>query len=240
MGNLGQHNGTLVGAVGHSAFFPQEGHWTNIGLLPPHFQAIGRAWLGGELDLLQLSEEEIRALRGRRIVLIPQGGMTYLNPVFTIGYQIDEALRRVGVVAPRARRAKMLELTMAPAAGSAPAQPTAAPVPTRVPVLRLVGGADWGYPSPFGFNRGLGYTRASYIFDTLVWRDGSGQTIPWLATEWQVSDDQLTWTFTLRDGVKWHDGQPLTVEDVIFSYQYFATIGSGWFLAPLSDDARDH
>jgi peptide/nickel transport system ATP-binding protein len=79
-------------------------------LLPPHFRATGRAWLGEELDLLQLSEDEIRALRGRRIVLIPQGGMTYLNPVFTIGYQIDEALRRVGVVAPRARRAKMLEL----------------------------------------------------------------------------------------------------------------------------------
>ncbi|MGQ9491949.1 MAG: ABC transporter substrate-binding protein [Anaerolineae bacterium] len=128
--------------------------------------------------------------------------------------------------------------TTAPAAQptTAPA-PKAAPAPARVPVLRLVGGTDWGYPSPFGFNRGPGYTRASYIFDTLAWRDGSGQTIPWLATEWQVSDDQLTWTFTLRDGVKWHDGRPLTVEDVIFSYQYFATTGSGWFLAPLSDVA---
>lgn len=136
-----------------------------------------------------------------------------------------------------------------PAAASA-AQPNAAPVAAtatpapvlskaegRVKVLRLVGGTDWGYPSPFGFNRGPGYTRASYIFDTLVWRDGSGQTIPWLATEWKVSDDQLTWIFTLRDGVKWHDGQPLTVEDVVFSYQYFASTGSGWFMAPLSDVA---
>jgi ABC-type transport system substrate-binding protein len=121
------------------------------------------------------------------------------------------------------------------AAPAAPAgQPTAA-APARVKVLRLVGGTDWGYPSPFGFNRGPGYTRASYIFDTLVWRDGSGQTIPWLATDWQVSDDKLTWTFTLRDGVKWHDGKPLTVEDVVFSYEYFATTGSGWFLAPLSE-----
>lgn len=120
---------------------------------------------------------------------------------------------------------------------TAPTAPSAPATPARVKALRLVGGTDWGYPSPFGFNRGPGYTRASYIFDTLVWRDGSGQTIPWLATEWRVSDDQLTWTFTLRDGVKWHDGQPLTVEDVVFSYQYFATTGSGWFMAPISEVA---
>jgi peptide/nickel transport system substrate-binding protein len=41
--------------------------------------------------------------------------------------------------------------------------------------------------------------------------------LPGLATSWQVSDDQLTFTFTLRQGVKWHDGEPFTAKDVKFS-----------------------
>ncbi len=139
--------------------------------------------------------------------------------------------------APTATPAPVAPEAAPTAPAAAPASSTAAPAPARVKALRLVGGTDWGYPSPFGFNRGPGYTRASYIFDTLVWRDRFGQTIPWLATEWRVSDDNLTWTFTLRDGVKWHDGKPLTVEDVVFSYQYFAKTGSGWFMAPISDVA---
>ena len=40
---------------------------------------------------------------------------------------------------------------------------------------------------------------------------------PSLATEWNVSDDGLTYTFKLREGVKWHDGEPFTAEDVKFS-----------------------
>lgn len=38
-----------------------------------------------------------------------------------------------------------------------------------------------------------------------------------LATDWSVSDDGLTWTFQLRDGVTWHDGEPFTAEDVKFT-----------------------
>jgi peptide/nickel transport system substrate-binding protein len=101
-----------------------------------------------------------------------------------------------------------------------------------VDTLRLPGGGYWGHPSPFGFNRGPGYVRASLLFDTLAWRDASGETIPWLATDWSLSEDELTWTFTLRDGVRWHDGQPLTADDVAFSIDYYlAHPGMGWFMA---------
>jgi len=60
----------------------------------------------------------------------------------------------------------------------------------------------------------------SLIFDTLVWKDEKG-FIPWLADSWETSPDGLTWTFTLHPGVLWQDGQPLTAEDVAFTYAYF-------------------
>ncbi|MGG3470553.1 ABC transporter substrate-binding protein [Neobacillus pocheonensis] len=41
---------------------------------------------------------------------------------------------------------------------------------------------------------------------------------PALATEWKASDDGLVWTFKLRKGVKWHDGEPFTAEDVAYTF----------------------
>src|SRR5215217_404340 len=41
---------------------------------------------------------------------------------------------------------------------------------------------------------------------------------PGLATEWDTSDDGLTWTFTIREGVMWSDGQPLTANDIAYTY----------------------
>ncbi|MGQ9710139.1 MAG: ABC transporter substrate-binding protein [Anaerolineae bacterium] len=122
-------------------------------------------------------------------------------------------------------------------AAPTPVPPTPTPAPSaHVDVLRLVGGEFWGHPTPFGFNRGPGYMRASLIFDTLCWRDASGQTIPWLATDWQVSDDGKTWTFTLRDGVRWHDGKPFTADDVIFTFEYSKNHPDvGWFMVQLGE-----
>jgi peptide/nickel transport system substrate-binding protein len=115
-----------------------------------------------------------------------------------------------------------------PAAAQLP-QATAQPVPvvkpaapTRVEVLRLVGG-DYGYPSPYTRNtRGPGYIDMILIFDTLIWKDSTGQFIPWLAESWKSTPDGKVWTFSLRDGVKWQDGKPFSAEDVAFSYQYLA------------------
>lgn len=54
------------------------------------------------------------------------------------------------------------------------------------------------------------------IFDNLVTRDNAGEIVPQIATEWeQTSDTELT--LTIREGVTFHDGSPLTPEDVVFS-----------------------
>lgn len=58
------------------------------------------------------------------------------------------------------------------------------------------------------------------IFDTLLqYKDGSSDVEPALATQWQVSRDGLAWSFRLRDGVRFHDGTPLTSAQVAASLE---------------------
>lgn len=100
--------------------------------------------------------------------------------------------------------------------------------PPGARTLRLAGGG-FGFPSPFAYIAGPGYIQMSYLYDTLVWKDATGRIIPWLATRFARSRDGLTYTFQLRPGVTWHDGRPLTAEDVAFTFEYFA----GQSLGPL-------
>ena len=61
---------------------------------------------------------------------------------------------------------------------------------------------------------------ARQVFDTLVvWREGSTEIDPALATRWTASRDGLVWSFTLREGVKFHDGTPLTSTEVAASFE---------------------
>ena len=55
------------------------------------------------------------------------------------------------------------------------------------------------------------------LYDGLVVQDNKGKIHPHLATSWDSSSDKLTWTFKLRDGVKFHDGTPLNAQAVKFS-----------------------
>jgi peptide/nickel transport system substrate-binding protein len=54
------------------------------------------------------------------------------------------------------------------------------------------------------------------VYDTLLATDSSFKVQPQMA-DWKVSDDKLTYTLTLRDGLKWHDGAPVTAEDCVAS-----------------------
>lgn len=56
------------------------------------------------------------------------------------------------------------------------------------------------------------------VFDPLVAFDAEVRPYGRLAEDWQVSDDGLTWTFKLRQGVRWHDGEPFTARDVLFTF----------------------
>ena len=56
-------------------------------------------------------------------------------------------------------------------------------------------------------------------FDRLVTKDAEGNYVPSLAESYTVSDDATTYTFKLRQDVKWQDGEPFTAEDVAFTYE---------------------
>ncbi|MBV8409979.1 MAG: ABC transporter substrate-binding protein, partial [Alphaproteobacteria bacterium] len=55
------------------------------------------------------------------------------------------------------------------------------------------------------------------VYDTLFALDDKLQVKPQMVDKWDVSPDKLTWTFTLRDGLEWHDGTPVTAADCVSS-----------------------
>lgn len=60
---------------------------------------------------------------------------------------------------------------------------------------------------------------STLVFDGLTSLDETGQLVPALATEWEVSEDGSTYEFHLREDVRWHDGAPFTSLDVAFTIQ---------------------
>src|SRR5687768_11030207 len=67
------------------------------------------------------------------------------------------------------------------------------------------------------------------VYNRLVDIDDEFNVIPELATEWSVSDDGKTWTFKLREGVKFHSGKDFTSADVVYTFKRLLDpeLGSG-------------
>jgi peptide/nickel transport system substrate-binding protein len=76
--------------------------------------------------------------------------------------------------------------------------------------------------------------RTDLLYDPLVMIDPESLLpIPWLAESWEISDDNKTYTFKLREGVMFHDGEPLTAEDTAFTA---ASILSPGYQGPFQSD----
>ncbi|MBB4368817.1 peptide/nickel transport system substrate-binding protein [Bradyrhizobium sp. cir1] len=79
------------------------------------------------------------------------------------------------------------------------------------------------------------------VYDTLISTDSNFKIQPQMA-DWKISDDKLTYTFTLRDGLKWHDGTPVTAEDCVASLKRWAAVdgmGQQMMLFTASIEATD-
>jgi oligopeptide transport system ATP-binding protein len=114
------NEGETLGIVGESGCGKSVGVMSLIRLIPmpPGRVTDGEVWFEGQ-DLLRLSDDEIRQVRGNRIAMIFQDPMTSLNPVLTIGRQISEALElHMGMDKQQARQrsAELLTLVGIPGA----------------------------------------------------------------------------------------------------------------------------
>jgi peptide/nickel transport system substrate-binding protein len=84
-------------------------------------------------------------------------------------------------------------------------------------VLRVVPHSDLKILDPIWTTAYISRNHGYLIYDTLLGMNAQQEPQPQMAEKWEVSADKLTYTFTLRDGLKWHDGAPVTSEDCIAS-----------------------
>jgi peptide/nickel transport system ATP-binding protein/oligopeptide transport system ATP-binding protein len=103
--------GEILGIVGESGSGKSVTALTLMGLLPtpPARVAAGEVLFGGR-DLVKLSDREMQQVRGPGISMIFQEPMTSLNPVFTVGEQVMEAIRAHERLSPRALMARAVEM----------------------------------------------------------------------------------------------------------------------------------
>jgi peptide/nickel transport system substrate-binding protein len=84
--------------------------------------------------------------------------------------------------------------------------------------------------TPYTYQTGdPGYNVLTLLYDTLLWHDKDNNLIPWLAKDYKISADGRTVDVTLRDNVKWSDGQAMTADDVKFTYDYILEFNHGRF-----------
>jgi peptide/nickel transport system substrate-binding protein len=117
--------------------------------------------------------------------------------------------------------------TQAPTAApvASPDRPSATQAPSAVGQARRGGTLRIAFPgSPKRLDPAIMTVNEEYnatlaMYNNLVRVDPKLQTRPELATSWQPSDDLKTWTFKLRQGVKFHHGKAFTADDVVFTYK---------------------
>ena len=96
--------------------------------------------------------------------------------------------------------------------------------------VRLAITRDEGWLNPYTYQTGFpGWNLMTLVYDTLYYPDANNEPIPWLVRDTRVSTDGRTWTLTLRPNLRWHDGRPLTSDDVKFTFEYAAKVAhSRW------------
>ena len=79
--------------------------------------------------------------------------------------------------------------------------------------LRFIPQANLTVLDPIWTTAVITYNHAYMVYDQLYGWDGAGQLRPQMAAGHQISQDELTWTFTLRDGLMFHDKEPVLARD---------------------------
>src|SRR5947199_5425585 len=99
--------------------------------------------------------------------------------------------------------------------------------PSRAKTIRAVMQGDLRSLDPIWTTANITAYHGAMIYDTLFALDGEQRTQPQMVGKFGVSDDKLTHTFELRDGLKFHDGSAVTADDVVASIRRWAARDGG-------------
>jgi peptide/nickel transport system substrate-binding protein len=155
------------------------------------------------------------ALRNVLILRKPRSGCLEgrtvpIQPIVDSFTSSGDAMTSSARMLQTAAAAIALALSLVPTTGRTEAGPT---------TLRFIPQADLRSIDPVWttayVTRNFGYL----VFDTLFSLDKDFKPQPQMVDRWTVSDDKLTYRFTLRDGLKWHDGQPVRAADCVASIE---------------------
>ncbi len=114
------HKGQTLGIVGESGCGKSVTSFSLMRLIERPGQITGGSFFLNSTDILKLSETEMQAVRGEQMAIIFQEPMTALNPVLTIGYQIDEQIlkhKKCSLAEAKERSIEMLNLVGIPSPG---------------------------------------------------------------------------------------------------------------------------
>ncbi|PYM12534.1 MAG: ABC transporter substrate-binding protein [Candidatus Rokuibacteriota bacterium] len=89
-------------------------------------------------------------------------------------------------------------------------------------VLRVVMHSDLKIVDPIWTTAYIARNHGYMVYDTLFAMDAKGDIKPQMVDKYEVSKDELTYTLTLRDGLAWHDGKPVTTDDCVASIKRWA------------------
>ena len=132
--------------------------------------------------------------------------------------EVEKVVKETVVV----EKEKVVETEKEVVVTATPIPPTAVPV---VPTEKQMGGTlniwqpnGWPDVSWLHLSNWESVWGTAPMREPLFWNSPDGTLEGILAESWEVSEDGLTYLVHLRDGVKWHDGEPFTAQDVEFSY----------------------
>lgn len=122
----------------------------------------------------------------------------------------------IGLLTAVVALAPLGAMAQAPKAKNQPAKPTPS-------VLRVIPHVNLTLLDPTWTSIYITRNHGYMIYDTLFAVDAEGKVRPQMVDSWTASPDGMTWTFKLRDGLKWHDGKDVTAEDCVASLKRWST-----------------